>query len=132
MSDDLLTLGIPGVSLTDPLVSLPRTPVAPDQSDAETARLARKPVSEPQSNGDFASQKPIENPLHEYASYTYNLSLHMLAIDEYNEIINNNFKNTNPAPYVPKNVLISGAGRYNSTDFVRNKNFKEDFYFEDF
>jgi len=172
MSDDLLTLGIPGVSLTDPLVSLPRTPVTPDQSDAETARLARKPVSEPsyttpgiddqnfdytddvagnslrtyqrlanegysgpetyQVNGYFASQNPIENPLHEYASYTYNLSLHMLAIDEYNEIINNNFKNTNPAPYVPKNVLISGAGRYNSTDFVRNQNFKEDFYFEDF
>lgn len=172
MSDNLLTLGLPAVSLTDPLVSLPQKPATPDQSDAETARLSRKPVSETsyttpgigdqnfdyesdiigsgiqtyqglgqegyngagtyQVNGIFPAQKPIENPLHEYASYTYNLSLHMLAIDEYNEIINNNFKNTNPSPYVPKNVLISGAGRYNNTNFVRNQNFKEDFYFQDF
>lgn len=78
------------------------------------------------------AQKPIENPLHEYASYTYNLSLHMLSIEGYNRIVNNNFENTTPAPYVPENVLISGAGRYNDTDFRRNRNFKEDFYFEDF
>lgn len=83
-------------------------------------------------NGLFEPQRPIENPLHEYASYTYNLSLHMLSIEGYNKIVNNNFENKTPAPYVPENVLISGAGRYNDTDFKRNRNFKEDFYFEDF
>ncbi len=83
-------------------------------------------------DGFFEPQRPIENPLHEYASYTYNLSLHMLSIEGYNRIVNNNFENTTPAPYVPENVLISGAGRYNDTDFKRNRNFKEDFYFEDF
>ncbi len=83
-------------------------------------------------SGIIRAQKPIENPLHEYASYTYNLSLHMLSIEGYNKIVNNNFENTTPSPYVPENVLISGAGRYNDTDFKRNRNFKEDFYFEDF
>lgn len=78
------------------------------------------------------TQTPIENPLHEYASYTYNLSLHMLEIDEYNKIINANFENKNPAPYVPKNVLISSAGRWNQNDFARNRHFIEDFYFDNF
>lgn len=77
-------------------------------------------------------QTEFENPLHEYASYTYNISLHMISIETYNRIINNNFVNNSPTPYVPENVLISGAGRYNDVDFKRNKYFKEDFYFEDF
>ena len=80
----------------------------------------------------FPTQKPFENPLHNYASYTYSLSLHMITIDTYNEIINNNFVNEAPRPYVPENVLISSAGRYNDTDFKRNEYWKEDFYFEDF
>ena len=43
-------------------------------------------------SGFFEPQRPIENPLHEYASYTYNLSLHMLSIEGYNRIVNNNFE----------------------------------------
>ena len=72
---------------------------------------------------------PIRNPLHKYASYTYGLSLHMLTVDEYNELQ----KNQN---YVPKRVLIASAGRYNNTvtnagtAFVRNQYFNDDFYFE--
>lgn len=142
---DLLTLGLPVVSLNDPLLTIPRPPVeTPTSSVNSTTPSAddlpnegyvpgtEPGVAEYQVSGFFPSQKPIENPLHEYASYTYSLSLHMLAIDEYNDIIDANFENKNPAPYVPKNVLISSAGRYNSTDFVRNQHFREDFYFEDF
>lgn len=72
---------------------------------------------------------PIMNPLHKYASYTYGLSLHMLTVDEYNELL----KNQN---YVPKRVLIASAGRYNNSvtntgdSFVRNQHFNDDFYFE--
>jgi len=77
-------------------------------------------------------QKPIDNPLHAYASYTYNLSLHMLSNEDYNNVINANYFNSNPAPYVAKNVIISSAGRYNDENFKRNRHFKEDFYFEDF
>ena len=81
---------------------------------------------------EFTTQSVFENPLHDYASYTYNLSLHMISIETYNRIVNNNFANDSPTPYVPENVLISGAGRYNDTDFKRNEYFREDFYFEDF
>lgn len=105
------------------------------ESNRVYGRLGQEVYTGPNSievGGYFQAQKPIENPLHEYASYTYNLSLHMLSIDGYNKIVNNNFENTTPSPYVPENVLISGAGRYNDTDFKRNRNFKEDFYFEDF
>jgi hypothetical protein len=77
-------------------------------------------------------QKPVDNPLHAYASYTYNLSLHMLSNEDYNNVINANYFNSNPAPYVAKNVIISSAGRYNDENFKRNRHFKEDFYFEDF
>lgn len=71
-----------------------------------------------------ANAAPIPNRLHNYASYTYSLSLHMLSPDEYNDVVVTQ-------KYNPKNVLIASAGRRSET-FPRNKNFKEDFYFDDF
>ena len=115
-------------------VRITTTPGAPGQNSVASVvveRISNAPFVV-EVAGVLKAQKPIENPLHDYASYTYNLSLHMITIDMYNEIINANFVNESPKPYVPKHVLISGAGRYNSTDFQRNKNFVEDFYFEDF
>lgn len=71
----------------------------------------------------------VSNPLHEYASYTYGLSLHLLTAKEYNDIVN---KGT----YKPNRVLIASAGRYNNTpgpdQFIRSPKFAEDFYFEKF
>lgn len=70
---------------------------------------------------------PMENPLHNFESYTYNLSLHLVGIDAFNRMISSE----NPLQeYVPQNVLISSAGRYNNS-LNRNENFTEDFYFED-
>ncbi len=71
-----------------------------------------------------AKAPPIPNRLHEYPSYIYSLSLHMLTPDEFNEL-------SLALKYTPKNVLIASAGRYSET-FKRNKNFSEDFYFNDF
>ena len=70
-------------------------------------------------------QQPIANPLHEYESYAYCLSLHMLDPNDYNALIGQD----NPV-YTPKNVLVSSAGRYGAS-FVRNSNWREDFYFEE-
>ena len=71
-------------------------------------------------------QYPIKNPLLDYESYTYSLSLHGCSIEEYNNLIGN------PDGYVPKQVLIAGAGRYGDT-FPRNKYFQNtDFFFDDF
>lgn len=72
-------------------------------------------------------QNVLENPLHDYQSYTYCLSWHMLGVDVYNSVVNND---SNGIKYVPKNVLVSSAGKWDNTSFVRNSNFKEDFYFD--
>ena len=75
------------------------------------------------------SQSLLDNPLHDYQSYTYCLSWHMLGMDAFNSIVNDY---GNGAKYVPKNVLISSAGKWDNLTFVRNSNFKEDFYFDGF
>ena len=71
---------------------------------------------------------PLPNPLLDYPSYTYGLSLAMLTKDEYNAIVKK------PESYVPSRVIIASAGRYNNTvganQFVRSSFFNEDFYFD--
>ena len=69
-------------------------------------------------------QQPLINPLHDYDSYTYNLSLHAITVEQFNNL------NDNPSGYRPLNVLIAGAGKY-SPEFRRNPYFQEDFYFDD-
>ena len=71
-------------------------------------------------------QNPIANPLLDFDSYTYSLSLHGISITEYNNLVGN------PDGYVPKQVLIAGGGRYGDT-FPRNTYFQNtDFFFDDF
>lgn len=71
------------------------------------------------------SQLSLPNPLSEYESYTYGLSLHLLSQTQYNNLIENP-----ETSYIPNNVLVASAGKY-SNNFKRNENFREDFYFED-
>ena len=70
-------------------------------------------------------QIPSPNPLHDYDSYTYNLSLHILSIPGFNRLVEN------PGEYKPKpgSILIAGGGRQ-SDDFLRNPYFIEDFFFD--
>jgi hypothetical protein len=69
-------------------------------------------------------QYPVNNPLLDYDSYTYSLSLHGCSIEDYNNLVDN------PNGFVPKQVLIAGAGRYSDT-FPRNTYFQNtDFFFE--
>ena len=78
---------------------------------------------------DAVKLTPLPNVLHQYASYTYGLSLHLLTADEYNKIVDK-------GEYTPTKVLIASAGRYNNTpgptQFTRSPYFKEDFYFDGF
>lgn len=72
-------------------------------------------------------KNPLMNLLHQYPSYIYGLSLHLLTPTEYNVI-------SAGGTYVPNRVLIASAGRYNNTpgtnQFIRSPYFSEDFYFE--
>lgn len=67
---------------------------------------------------------PLPNILHNYPSYTYGISLHVLSADEYNKTIE-------MQSYVPKHVLIASAGRRDNIGgtFPRSEFFNEDFYF---
>jgi len=73
--------------------------------------------------------QPLTNILHQYPSYIYGLSLHLLNPSEYNAIAGG-------ATYIPNRVLVASAGRYNNTpgpsQFIRSPYFAEDFYFSNF
>lgn len=88
----------------------------PSEKPAEEARRSTQVY--------VAKAPPIPNRLHEYPTYIYALSLHILTNQELNDCIITQ-------KYTPKNVLIASAGRY-SDSFPRNKHFSEDFYFNDF
>lgn len=78
-------------------------------------------------NPDAVTYKPLPNVLHQYAGYTYGLSLHLLTKDEYNDVILKQ-------KFVPNRVLIASAGKYNNTpgptQFIRSPYFSNDFYFD--
>lgn len=67
---------------------------------------------------------PVENPLHDYATYTYNISLFVLSSDEYNQAVTGEVK----WDRIGK-CLIGGAGRFND-DSSRHAAFRDDFYFD--
>ncbi len=79
-------------------------------------------------------QEPISNPLHEYDSYTYGLSLHLLNINDFNTLVDNPNQQYNPVTFTPTGavgtVLVASAGRYQN--YGRNPAFVEDFYFDNF
>jgi hypothetical protein len=74
-----------------------------------------------------ALKNPLPNLLHQFPSYIYGLSLHLLTPAEYNTV-------SSGGNYVPNRVLIASAGRYKNTpgvsQFIRSPYFSEDFYFE--
>ena len=73
--------------------------------------------------------EPIDNILDQYATYTYNISLHALTKEQFNQL-------TDGEEYYPENVLIAGAGRRSSegdnNKFIRHKYWQEDFYIDNF
>lgn len=78
--------------------------------------------------------KPLANPLHDYATYTYGLTLSMLSAEEFESLQS---KNVDELPnWSPKYVMISSAGRFNTAQSGstpgRLPQFLDDFYFENF
>lgn len=74
-------------------------------------------------------QQPLENPLYDYDSYTYGISLHLLDIGVYNSLVQNPSAQYQP---ISSNgvgtVLVASGGRY--AGYTRNIAFTEDFYFD--
>jgi len=89
---------------------------------AQSQRLAASPITGNNRQG------LVDNPLLEFESYTYGLSLHLMGIQNYNNLVS--LDKSLQKKYVPQNVLISSAGRYGNA-FKRDPSFTEDFYFDD-
>ena len=84
------------------------------------------------ANYEEIALDPTPNYLLEYPSYTYNISLHMMTVEEYNNVVRGTDGNNKKYTYSPNNVLIASGGRHNETGgnlFKRNEYFREDFYF---
>ena len=81
-----------------------------------------------QTEGDGASvnSQSRNNPLDEYANYSYGITLSYLNLTKYNEIV------LNGEDFIASDgeVLVSSAGRRNDYDMVRNEYFSNDMYFE--
>jgi hypothetical protein len=72
---------------------------------------------------------PTPNQLGQFSSYTYNISLHMLSKEDFNAMGSDPDKG-----WKPSKTLIGGAGRYGdqNSGYFRDKNFEDDFYFDNF
>ena len=108
-----------------------------EEASTNTAALgqdtATPPVSVSGQNDTNGGQITITpNKLHEYATYTYGITLHLLTKDAFNEMADD------PAglSWLPKSkTLISTAGRYGNNAngkniFHRPTQFSDDFYFD--
>ena len=99
--------------------------IGPNFSNASEVTHS-EPITATTSNNE--KKKPIPNPLLAYPSYTYGLSLALLTVKEYNDIVSDT-KN-----YQSNRVIIASAGRHNNDEgvsmFKRAPFFSEDFYFE--
>ncbi len=103
-------------------------PVAKENSDDSGAN---PPAPKPAPAAKVQMPKPMNNPLHEYATYTYGVTLFILSKDDYNKLQKANLEQI--GSWNPTYALISSAGKYQGTNqdgISRQAAFKEDFYFD--
>lgn len=113
--------GTPSSQSNQPTLSgVPWTGPLPASSEADNVDKTKSKSS----NIYMVNAPPIPNRLHQYASYIYSLSLHMMTPEDLATI-------TTTREYSAKNVIIASAGRH-GVNFQRNKNWNTDFYFENF
>lgn len=109
------TTGFESAIVTAPPYKLPEIP--PEPPKVIKPLLPKKP--------------PRPNPLLEYATYTYGLSLHILPPDVFNKLANDPSYVYKPVDDRGRGrVLIASAGRKDQRDFGRHARFVEDFYFD--
>lgn len=92
-----------------------------ESTQAETVKLKTDTSVEPIGNNQTPIQ-PYDNVLHQYPSYTYNISLSALSPDDLKYLTNSPH-----LQYTPKNVMVASAGRFTQN---RNIYFTNDFFFD--
>ena len=105
---------------------------------ADTADPGYIPAPEPEKQDkgfvvDIAgSRKPTPtkpNPLRDYNSYTYLVTLHLLNKDTYSQLVDSAAFDKGKVAFKSDNVLIASAGKYSEAG-VRNPEWSEDFYID--
>lgn len=74
--------------------------------------------------------KRLYNPLGDYPSYTYNLSLYMLTPDAYDGFVKSGRKNLDTSPGGSGAVIIAQSGGINNTNQQRGTGFTMDYYID--
>lgn len=155
--------GLDGVPRIDPIFTIPipqepiqiqKTTWIREDSPGDTAGYDPgsqkiKPytsiVADPFTKAKEPNIKPENNVLHSYASYTYGLSLHLLSVQTYNNLLGKNGVSANELfNYVPENVLVASGGRLGLNSKIsdietgtiinqpqRHPFWQENFYFEE-
>lgn len=98
-------------------------PVDNYNTEDQTDTVARAAAAEPAPA--VTTPKPLFNPLHNYATYTYGITLYLLTKDDFNKLQEADAKQI-PA-WKPSYALISSGGTHQSD---RAPAFKDDFYFD--
>ena len=111
-----------GPTEQDVLEYMSRNPEPPNQQVETSAATSRQ-----------TRVKPRKNPLHDYATYTYSIALFILTKEDINTLT------VNPASWEPGtgpmgpghvNTCLVASGGRNTGRYTRNKNFTDDFYFD--
>ena len=119
----------------------PTDPAPPDNNQgpapsSDDSAPTNKPVVAPaQPAAKVEKPEPKPNPLHEYATYTYGITLFILSKDDYKQL--QEAEADSLSSWRPTNALISSGGRKWSDESFegaeilnRNPEFNDDFYFD--
>ena len=98
---------------------------SPSPSPGPAEPATPPPPPSPSRVAEFFPVNIGPNVLHNYADYTYGISIHLLTAEDYNKL------KDSPGSYTPKNVIVASGGRRNTTDFARNEYFNEDLFIDD-
>ena len=113
-------------NLNNTAAPIPPTNTKPKSSSAKDDRSARPVTPQEVTTDKNKKFNVVPNPLDEYATYTYGISLHIVPNATYKDVVNKPNHQYNGSG----NVLIASAGR-RGDNFKRDANFYEDFYFDD-
>ena len=119
---------VPKVSKTEDARIANNPPAVVDTATSTASEVTSGEPTKATTANNKKKKDPIPNPLLAYPSYTYGLSLALLTVKEYNDIVSD-VKN-----YQSNRVIIASAGRWNNDEgvsmFKRAPFFAEDFYFD--
>ena len=101
-----------------------------EPAPAATPKVEPKKEKPVTATSPTAVAEPKQNILFNYASYTYNLSLHVIPLLKYNKLANNELGNYTPGWEGKNTVLVASAGKW-SESFGRHPAFKRDYFFTD-